>query len=45
MAKHELKLTYTFINPNTSKEFERQLRKILVDKLLSLHKERPVSAV
>ena len=37
MAKQEVQLTFTFVNPNTPKEFERQLRKILIDKLLSQH--------
>ena len=35
MAKQEVQLTFTFVNPNTPKEFERQLQKILIDKLLS----------
>ena len=34
MAKQEVQLTFTFVNPNTPKEFERQLQKILIDKLL-----------
>jgi hypothetical protein len=35
MAKQEVQLAFTFVNPNTPKEFERQLQKILIDKLLS----------
>ena len=35
MVKNEVKLTYTFVNPNTPKEFEHTLKKILLDKLLS----------
>ena len=35
MAKNNVKLTYTFINPNTPKVFENTLKKILIDKLLS----------
>ena len=35
MAKQEVQLTFTFVNPNTPKEFERQLQKILINKLLS----------
>lgn len=35
MAKKEVKPTYTFVNPNTPKEFEKMLKKILTDKLLS----------
>ena len=41
MAKQALNITYTVINPNTSKEFEQQLRKVVVDKLLSLQKGAP----
>ncbi len=37
MAKKEVKLTYTFSNPNTSKEFENLLKKILIEKLVSQH--------
>lgn len=35
MAKNDIKLTYTFVNPNTPKAFENTLKKILIDKLLS----------
>lgn len=35
MAKNDIKLTYTFVNPNTPKVFENTLKKILIDKLLS----------
>ena len=35
MAKQEVQRTFTFVNPNTPKEFERQLQKILMDKLPS----------
>lgn len=35
MAKNEVKLTYTFVNPNTPKAFENTFKKILIDKLLS----------
>ena len=35
MAKNNVKLTYTFENPNTPKVFENTLKKILIDKLLS----------
>ena len=40
MAKQEVQLTFTFVNPNTPKEFERQLQKILIDKLLSQYYEK-----
>lgn len=36
MEKQERQLTFTFINPNTPNEFERQLQKILIDKLMGL---------
>lgn len=35
MAKNDVKLTYTFVNPNTPQAFENTLKKILLDKLLS----------
>ena len=35
MAKNNVKLTYTFVNPNTTKAFENTLNNILIDKLLS----------
>lgn len=34
MAKQAVQRTYIFVNPNTPKAFERQLEKILIDKLL-----------
>lgn len=43
MAKQEVQLTYTFDNPNTPKEFERQLQKIMIDKLLSQHRENAMA--
>jgi hypothetical protein len=36
MAKHEIQLTFTFVNPNTPNAFARQLQKILIDKLMGL---------
>lgn len=35
MAKNDVTLTYTFINPNTPKVFENTLKRILIDKLIS----------
>lgn len=35
MAKNDLKLTYTFVNPNTPGAFEKTLKQIIIDKLLS----------
>ena len=43
MAKQEVRLTFTFVNPNTPKEFERQLQKILIDKLLSQYGDSRVA--
>jgi len=39
MAKQKVQLTFTFDNPNTPKTFERQLQKILIDKLLSQNRD------
>lgn len=39
MAKQAVQLTFNFVNPNTPKEFERQLKKILLEKLLSQQRE------
>ena len=39
MATQKVQLTFTFVNPNTPEEFERQLQKILIDKLLSQCRE------
>ena len=43
MAKQEVQLTFTFVNPNTPKEFERQLQKILIDKLLSQYRDSRIA--
>lgn len=37
MAKKELTPGFTFVNPNTQKEFENALKLILLEKLLSMH--------
>lgn len=42
MAKQAEQLTFYFVNPNTSKEFERQLKQILLEKLLSQQWENKV---
>ena len=42
MAKQAVQRIYTFVNPNTPKMFERQLQKILIDKLLSQYWENRV---
>ena len=33
MEKQEKKLSFTFENPNTAEEFEKEFRKLLIDKL------------
>ena len=43
MTKQEVELTFTFVNPNTPEDFERQLRKILIDKLLSQYRDSGVA--
>ena len=43
MTKQEVQLTFTFVNPNTPEDFERQLRKILIDKLLSQYRDSSVA--
>lgn len=39
MPKQAAQLTFTFVNPNTPKVFERQLQKVLIDKLLFQYRE------
>lgn len=38
MAKEKQVLAFTFVNPNTPKEFEAQLRRVLIDRLLAIHR-------
>ena len=45
MAKQEVQLTFNFVNPNTPKEFEKQFRKILIEKLLALYGKTTAPAV
>lgn len=37
MAKQ--KLSFVFVNPNSGKDFERLFRQILIDRLISVHKQ------
>lgn len=37
ISKQNSKITYTFENPNQSKDFEKLLRQMIVEKLLNLH--------
>lgn len=39
MAKKQPPLTYTFENPNTAREFEELLKRVIIEKLLACHKE------
>lgn len=39
MARQEVQLNFTFVNPNTPKAFERQLQRILIDKLLLQYRD------
>ena len=39
MAKQKVQLTFTFVNPNTPEEFEKQFRKILIEKLLAAYRD------
>lgn len=43
MTKQEVQLTFTFVNPNTPEDVERQLQRILIDKLLSQYRESRVA--
>lgn len=36
------KLTYTFVNPNTPKQFENQLKKIILEKLVNKYGRKPL---
>ena len=38
MAKHEKKLYFSFVNPNDTKSFEQEFLRILVDKLVAVHR-------
>lgn len=40
MAQPRKEVTFTFVNPNTPKELEKQFHKILTEKLLSSIKTR-----
>lgn len=35
MANKKITLTYTFVNPNSPKQFEQALAKILIEKLMN----------
>ncbi len=44
MSKSEPTHKYTFINPNTPQEVEKLLQKIIIEKLLFLHKQTQLAA-
>jgi len=44
MARQAIPLTYTFVNPNAPAEVERLLQKIVIEKLLSEHRQRTAEA-
>ncbi len=44
MAKQEKQVAFTFVNPNTTTEFERQFRRILIEKLIAVHRQNALSA-
>ena len=39
MAKEKQALTFTFVNPNGAKAFERQLRRVLIDRLIARYSQ------
>lgn len=39
MAKQEKKLYFSFVNPNDTKSFEQEFLRILVDKLVAVHRQ------
>ena len=43
MTQSAPKPTYIFINPNTPEEFEQTLKRIMIEKILSLHKQEQPS--
>ncbi len=43
MAKKQPSLTYTFEDPNTSREFEELLQRVILQKLLACHKEESLA--
>lgn len=39
MAKEQKKLFFTFVNPNDPKAFEREFRRVLIERLIAEHKQ------
>ncbi len=44
MAKQDRQVSFTFVNPNTTAEFERQFRRILIEKLIDVHRQNAPAA-
>lgn len=42
MAKEKQVLAFTFVNPNGAKAFEREFRRVLIDRLIAVHKQSAV---
>ena len=40
MGKQKQALSFTFVNPNGTKAFERRLRSVLIDRLIAVQKQR-----
>lgn len=39
MAKEKQALSFIFVNPNERKTFEREFRRVLIDRLIAVHKQ------
>lgn len=42
MAKDKYELSFTFVNPNGAKAFEQEFRRVLIDRLIAVHKKNAV---
>ena len=40
MAKEKRVLSFTFVNPNGAKTFEREFRRVLIDRMIATQKQR-----
>lgn len=39
MAKEKRALSFTFVNPNGAKAFEREFSRVLIERLIAVHKQ------
>lgn len=39
MAKEKQALSFTFVNPNGAKAFEREFSRVLIERLIAVHKQ------